>query len=425
MLFLDRLFLAHYSLDALNASANASLLVQLLQFWCISTVSIVEVLIGQYNGAGQKDRLGEPIWQMIWLSVGTLFIFLPIGLFAGPYIFSHAVYAPLETEYFKWLMVAGPFAVLSGALSAFYIGRGKVKFVTIVMVLANVVNILLDIVLIFGVGTAIPAYGIAGAAIATAISQVFQAVVFFIAFYRPHNRVIHGTGHWRFNKKIFMQCVELGVPNAIAHTLEILAWVFMFHLMTQLGPDYITVVAVSQSIFFLFTFMTEGVSKGATAIASNFIGSKQSDLVWKLLKSGVKFYLWVFLFLGAILAIHPDPLIHLFLPPETVTLTPEVSAALRTTCIWVWIFFLFDGISWLLVGLLTAAGDTKFIMKVGGLGPWLIALLPVYVFVFQLGAEAHVTWMLIAFYGVVSCLIYLLRFRSERWKPLVTSEVQI
>lgn len=61
MLFLDRLFLAHYSLDAFNASVSASMLVQLLQFWCLSTVSIAEVFVGQYNGSGRKGQLGEPV----------------------------------------------------------------------------------------------------------------------------------------------------------------------------------------------------------------------------------------------------------------------------------------------------------------------------------------------------------------------------
>lgn len=416
MLFLDRLFLAHYSIDALNAAVNAAMLAQLLQFWCISTVSIAEVFVGQYNGAGQKDKLGEPVWQMVWLSLGTVFLFVPLGLFAGPYFFIQNSYFELEIEYFKWLMCFGSVAALSGALSAFYIGRGKVYFVTFVMVVANLLNIILDIILIFGVDPIIPSLGITGAAIATGAAQLFQAICLFLGFFRIKNRLLHGTSRWRVNRQMFGRCLKIGIPNALAQTLEILAWVIIFNMMTLLGPDYITVVAVSQSILLLFTFMTDGVSRGATTIASNLIGSRQLHLIQRLLNSGIKFYLILFVLLSGILAYHPDPLIDWFLPEETFNLHPSTRLTLHSACFWVWLFFLFDGLSWLMVGLLTAAGDTRFILKVSGGGPWLLALLPIYFFVVRWEAPANITWMLIAFYAMTSSFLYLWRFKSEKWR---------
>ncbi len=418
MIFLDRIFLSRYSLEALNASGNGGVVVQLLQFWIIATVSIAEVFVGRFNGAGKKDKLGQPVWQMIWLSIASVLWFVPLGLWAGPYIFHHQGYADLEIQFFSYLMYFGPFTALSAALSAFYIGRGKVKFVTCIMALSNLINILLDLILIFGVDPWIPSYGIGGAALATGVAQTSQAVIFFIAFIRKKNRDLNGTGRWQYNKHLFMKSLSIGIPNAIAHTLELLAWVLIFHLMTQLGSDYITVVTISQSIFFLFTFMTEGVSKGATAIAANFIGSKQHDLIWKLLWSGLKLYLLAFTLLGLILVGYPEPLISLFLA-KGESLSPGTIQTLHSACFWVWLFFLFDGFNWFFIGLLTAAGDTKFIMKVGGAGPWLVALLPIYIFVFHMGAPADITWMLIAFYGIASTCIYFYRFRSERWKEAV------
>jgi MATE family multidrug resistance protein len=186
-------------------------------------------------------------------------------------------------------------------------------------------------------------------------------------------------------------------------------------MMTGLGAEYITVVAVAQSIFFLFTFITEAVSKGASAIAANLIGAKRWDLVWKLFRSGVRFYFQVFIFLAIILVIYPDPMIRWFLPADgSATLLPLI----RSACIWVWIFFLFDGITWLVVGLLTAAGDTKFVMKVAGINVWLFALIPIYFFNVYLGHKADVAWTITAFYGLMNASIFFLRFRSEKWRHI-------
>lgn len=417
MLFLDRLFLAHYSLTALNAAAHAGAAVQFLQFWAIATASIAEVFVGRYNGAGKMEKLGQPVWQMIWLSLGTFLIYLPIAFLAGPYLFLSETYQVMETEFFQILTPFIPVAAISAAISAFYIGRGKVRFVTCVMLGSNLINVGLDALLIFGLDPWIPTYGIAGAAWATGSALTFQAILLFSAFFSKSNRLLYGTGKWNWNRRLFQSCLSLGLPNAVAHSVEILSWVVIFDLMARLGSDYMTVVTIAQSILFLFTFITEGLSKGATAIASNFIGSQKHALVWKLLGSGVKFYGVAFVILGMILVWNPGSIIGWFIREETA-FSPATEAAVRSACFWVWLYFFFDGISWLLIGLLTAAGDTRFVMKVGGTTPLLLALLPVYFFVFAWGGSPDVTWMIIALYAIATCSIFLWRFKSERWKEV-------
>lgn len=416
MLFFDRLLLAHFSVDALNASTNASIIAAAIQFGFISTACIAEVFVGRYNGAGRLDKLGTPVWQMIWFSLATSLIFLPVALFLGPFLFSETPYAALEEQYFLWVMAFGPVFCLVAALSSFYIGRGSVAFVTLLVILANLINVGLDLVLIFGYEPlGIPPVGVAGAAIATGISQTVQAVILFLAFISKKNRERFGTGNYQFVWKACKKCLKIGLPNSLAHTLEIMAWAVFFRMMTLKGADYITVAAISQSIFFLFTFITEGISKGATAIAANMIGAKKWDDVWKLLRSGVRFYFQVFLVLGSVLVIYPEPLIQIFLTDNN-ELSQSVLETTRSACVWIWVFFLFDGINWLVVGLLTAAGDTKFILKAGGTTVWLFAILPIYIFVFKLGFGADVAWELTAVYGFLTCCIYLWRFNSQKWK---------
>lgn len=417
MFFWDRLLLAKHSIDALNAATNVSSTVAFLQFAFICTACIAEVFVGQYNGAGKKHKLGEPVWQMIWLSAFSVLAFIPMGYYLGDYIFQESRYNFLEVEYFQWLMFFGPIFCVNGALSSFYVGRGCVKFVTFIVIMANVVNTGLAYALIFG-GEPFPAMGIAGAAVATGFAQTLQAVILFAAFLNKNNRQTYGTGNYAFNWDSFYNCIRVGFPNSLAHTIEIFAWVLFFRMMTEVSHAHITVVAIAQSIFFLFTFVTEGVSKGATAIAANLIGAKRWDLVWKLLRSGIKFYCVIFVVLGWFLVVHPEPLIQLFLPEGMSDDDRAIHDLISSACLWVWIFFLFDGITWLVVGLLTAAGDTKFVLKTGGTTVWLFALLPIYVCIIWLGYSPDMAWMITALYGFANCSIYLWRFQTERWKSI-------
>lgn len=415
MFFWDRLLLAQFSIDAHNAATSAGTWVTFLQFAFLCTTCIAEVFVGQYNGAGEQKKIGRPVWQMIWLSIFSTLAFVPLGLFAGNTLFASSPYAPMETEYFRYMMCFGPIFCLSSALSTFYIGRGCVKFVTVTVIAANVLNTLLAYLFIFGVESYIPPLGIAGAALATGISQLVQTIILFIDFVRPTYRERFGTGDFRFSWDEFAKCIRLGLPSSLAHTIEILAWAVFFRMLMTAGEEHFTVVSIAQSIFFLFTFLTEGISKGATAIAANLIGAGRYDALWKLLYSGIKFYALIFVIFGAIFLINPSPLISLFFSDENAT-SSEVHELIASSCLWVWIFFLFDGIHWLVVGLLTAAGDTKFVLKAGSCSVWIFALLPTYIFVVLQGQQPDMAWAITAFYGLMVCSIYLYRFYSTRWK---------
>jgi multidrug resistance protein, MATE family len=415
MFFWDRLLLARFSIEAHNAATSAGTIVAFLQFAFICTTCIAEVFVGQYYGAGKKEKTAIPVWQMIWMSLGSVFIFVPLGLFAGDYIFAGSIYEAMEINYFYYMMCFGPIFCLASSLSAFYIGRGSVKFVTLTVIAANVLNTLLAYVFIFGIEPYFSPMGITGAALATGISQLFQALVLFVDFLSKKNRDTYGTGNFRFSWDDFYICVKLGFPSSIAHTIEILAWALFFRMLMATGEEQLTVVSIAQSIFFLFTFLTEGVSKGATAIAANMIGAKEWKSLWKLLHSGIKFYIFLFVIFGSFLAFDPSPLIHLFLPADTET-SPEVYKLIASSCLWVWIFFLLDGIHWLVVGLLTAVGDTKFVFKVGSSTVWLFALLPTYILVVIQGHPADMAWAMTAFYGLITSGLYLYRFYSMRWK---------
>jgi MATE family multidrug resistance protein len=423
MLFLDRLLLAQFSIQALNACMNASVIAAAIQFAFLTTSAISEVFVGQYNGAGKFHKIAEPVWQMIWFSLLSSLVFIPMGLFSGPLFFTDPNYAHLEIDYFKWIMVFGPIFCMSAALSAFYIGRGSVKFVTIVVIFANVLNVVLDLLFIYGLDPIVPAMGIAGAAIATGLSQVVQCGILMYGFLQKKYRVRFNTWNFSFKKETFVQCLKIGLPNSIAHTLEIIAWAVFFRLMTDMGDEYITVVAICQSIFMLFTFIAEGISKGATAIGANLIGAKRWDGVWKLFRSGTKFYCAAFLGLGFVLVVDPSLMIDWFIDPkhENYHAIKEIAIS---ACFWMWVYFFFDGIHWLVVGLLTAAGDTKFVLWVGGFSAWVFAVLPIYYFIVILGHKADVAWLITAVYGFLVCSIYLWRFKTEKWRTMGTLILQ-
>lgn len=414
MIFVDRLLLAHYSTEAMNAAVNATTYGwSFIGTWMV-LAGISEVFVAQYNGAGFKEKIGEPVWQMIWLSLGSFLFFIPAAYWLGEWTYGNHAEFSIAKEYLKWMMLFGPSFPLYSALCGFFVGRGKTALVTWLALAANIVNILLDWVLIFGWGW-IPSLGPTGAAIATSSSSVFQCIVLLIVFLKPNYRKEFGTANLNFRIKPFWHCLKIGFPAALFVGLEILGFAVYYSLMTSLGEIYITVAGICQSVVLLFWFFGEGVSKAATAVAGNLIGGKRTDLIENVLTAGVKLHLVFFVITLVLYYFFADDLAHQFLP-QGFAADVDIFHLLMLSLLCMVFYLLFEGIRLLFLGILTAAGDTKFLALAGSFAVWILFLLPIYLIVYLGHSPVIVAPILCAIYALLACLIYASRFYSGKWK---------
>lgn len=417
MWFVDRLFLAHYSIEAMNASVNATTFGWSFIGTAMVLTGISEVFVAQFNGAGSPEKIGEPVWQMIWVALFSSFFFIPAAWWLGEVTYGKHPELALSKEYLKWLMLFGPSFPLYSALCGFFVGRGKTALVTCLALAANLVNILLDWLLIFGWKDLIPSLGPTGAAISTSSSSVFQCLVLLVIFLKPAYRKQFGTGKFALKFQTLWQCIKIGFPGALFAGLEILGFAIYYWMMTGMGEIFITVAGICQSVMFLLYFLGEGVSKAATAIAGNLIGGKRSDLVNQVFYSGLKLHVLFFFGMLLLWYFFADDLAHRFLPNgygAEIDIFPILIASLF--CMVFYMFF--EAIRLLLLGLLTAAGDTRFLAWAGILAMWGLFLLPMYLIVNVGGAPVIAGPILCVVYTFLAALLYAFRFYQGRWKEI-------
>ncbi|MDE3046271.1 MAG: MATE family efflux transporter [Verrucomicrobiota bacterium] len=425
MIFTDRIFLARYSLSALNASVNAGTLAWAIMITLGMITAMSEVFVAQYNGAKRYDRLGVPVWQMIWFALFSFLIYIPIGIWGAPLIFEGSRYAEFETVYFRWLMFFGPSYALMTAFAGFFIGRGKTAVMIWLAVIANLLNIVLDWVLIFGVPGFIPELGIQGAAIATCTGYFFESAVLAYLFLSKENREKFGTNQWKIDWAEMKKCFRVGLPQGIFCGLEIFGWSVFFWMMTSLGEMHITVSSICQSFTILLSFFCDGLSRGAAAVAGNLIGGQKSYLLNKVLRSGVVLLILFSLFTSVFLVIDPQDTVRLLFfehlpstPAPSFTLDPSLQSAVKTCTICAFVYMFFEGFRWLLSGLLVAAGDTLFLLIAGALSVWLFLLLPIYLFVVRLHLPVEYAWILTVIYSGLLLVVYWIRFKQGRWQKI-------
>jgi len=418
MIFVDRLLLAHYSTEAMNAAVNAATFGwSFIGAWLVLG-NISEVFVAQYNGAGAKEKIGEPVWQMIWVALFSILFFVPMAFWGARLFYGDGPENGVIREYFKWMMLFGPTYPLYGALCGFFVGRGKTALITILAIIANLINALLDWVLIFGWKDWIPALGPIGASIATSGSNIFQAFVLLYVFLSYKNRETYGTGRFKLKMHALWQCLKIGSPGALFVGLEIMGFAVYYWLMTLVGEAYITVAGICQSVVLLLYFFADGVSKAATTVAGNLIGAKREELINDVLWSGVKMHVIFFFLMLGLFFVTSELIVHQFLPDATPETLDIIKNPLVMGLFFMVFYMFFEGVRLLFVGLLTAAGDTKFLLWGGALSIWLLFVLPIYLIVVLWHAPLIVGPLLCMLYSFVACAIYYWRFLSGKWKEI-------
>ncbi len=425
MIFTDRIFLARYSVEALNASVNAGTLAWALMCGFAMITAMSEVFVAQYNGAKRFSSLGKPVWQMIWFSLFSLLFFIPMAIWGAPAIFSGDRYAEMEIEYFRWLMIFSPSYALLTALAGFFIGRGQTKVMIWLAIGANLINILLDWVLIFGVPGLVPEMGIQGAAIATCFGYFFESAVLCYLFLKKENRTVYGTADFRLDWDEMKKCWKVGFPQGIFCALEVFGWAVFYWMMTSMSETHITVSSICQSFTILLSFFYDGLCRGAAAVAGNFIGSQRHAAVNKVLRSGFALLLMFASAMFLILVVDPVDTVRLlfferFEAGQLVggAMEPAFEHALKMCMIFSFVYIFFDGSRWLLGGLLTAAGDTLFLLIAGSLSVWIFLLAPIYLIVVKFQLPVEYAWGLTVAYAALFFLIYWVRFRMGSWQKI-------
>lgn len=423
MFIIDRTVLASFSVDAMNASSLGGNFVAMVSFVMSSIAQIATVFVGQYNGLKEYEKTAHAPWQMIYLGLISFLIYIPIAMFS-----EHLCKFPEELkadglDYVKILLYFGGFHVISIALSSFFIGRKKISLIIWTFVVGNVLNALLDVALVFGVKGFIEPMGVRGAAIATIVIELLFVVVFGIGFFSRYNRERYHTLDAKFRPKIFFDCIKIGSPASIAKFFNLLGWFAIMTFFTNASKDLATLESCIMGMWMAFIFIADGSSKALSALAANLIGRKQLEDIKILLKK--------YLILNYVsCAIYAIPLV---LFPEIImyilnrinTDMGSLSAGdIRFAMAALFIIVLMDGIFYMVCGVLTAGGDTKFPMYLDIATLWGIAVIPIAIMYYTGNlVSIRPPYVLIPLTGVINAAVIYWRYKQFKWyRQIVDTE---
>jgi MATE family multidrug resistance protein len=431
---IDRVFLTWSSVEAVAAALPAGIL-----FWSFLSlpfgiVSYANAMVAQYDGARQPYRAASCVWQAIYVAIlGGLMLALPAIVSTTLFqIVGHgSKVEALEVEYFFWICMGGLPALLMAAMSAFFSGRGRTRVVMVVNFLAMFVNAGLDYAMIFGWGP-FPKWGMAGAAIATDLSNVF-AVVCFAGLLMTHDaRVSYQFWkNWRVDRVLMWDLFKFGGPSGLQMFLDVAGFTAFMMIIGHIGQRELAATNLAFNLNTLAFIPVIGVGIAVSTLVGQRIGEGRPEIAEKSARKGFVLAGGFMLIFGAIYVLLPQVLL---LPYEIGLNTQEEIAnfqKVREVVIlllrFVAIYSFFDAMAIIFGSAIRAAGDTVFSMIVTFVCAWGLLVLPTWLTWRSFGEhhEAELlfwSWVWCSIYVSALGFIYLGRFNGGRWKSMTVVE---
>ncbi|HUX19679.1 MAG TPA: MATE family efflux transporter [Spirochaetia bacterium] len=418
--FIDRMFLAWSSPEAMAAATPAGILNFTLMSLFINTAAYAGTFIAQYFGAGRQDRIGAVVWQTIYLSLAGAAVMAVISPFAGTIfrLIGHGpAIAPLEAAYFRILSLGALFPILTAGLSGFYAGQGRTWPVLWINLQATALNVILDYWLIFG-GLGVPAMGISGAAIATVAATASGTIVLACMVFFRRDRKRFGIGRPRVEGDLLRRMVRYGVPSGLQVTMDVSGFTVFILLIGRLGLQSLAATNIALSVNMLAFMPVIGLGIAVSILVGQHIGDHSIGLAEYSVYSGVHLALAYMVCIAAAYLFLP----HLFLLPYTMNAAPgeydSIAATTRVLLRFVALYSIFDALNLTFGSGIKGAGDTRFVVLANLVLSVGVLIIPASLIILVFHGGMFGAWVVATAYVSFLGIVFYLRFRNGAWKKM-------
>lgn len=230
-------------------------------------------IVAKTLGQGDKEAANRYFSMLVYVSVvvGVLLTAIGIPLLRPVGRLLGAEGAMLEdcVVYGRIILLALPFYMLQFLFQSFFVTAEKPKLGLVVTVGAGLTNIVLDGVFVAGLR-----WGLAGAAAATAMSQVVGGVVPVVYFARKNTSLLRLT-RTKFYGRVLLRTCTNGASELMSNiSASIVTMLYNFQLMRFAGEDGVAAYGVIMYVAFFFAAVFIGYSVGSAPIVSFNFGAE-------------------------------------------------------------------------------------------------------------------------------------------------------
>lgn len=244
-------------------------------------------LLAMTLGQGNTKKAAKVAGNSLFLGAIIYIVYLLFGIFGvTAYISSQTVdpqVISMGTSYLRICCVISFGIIFFSLFEKLLQATGRSLYSTIGQVMGAVINIILDPIMIYGIGS-VPEMGVEGAAYATVIGQVASAVLLFIFHIRLNKEFEHGVKYLKPDGGIIREIYAIGLPAIIAQALMSIM-VYVMNLILKFSPSAQTAYGLFYKVQQFVLFLAFGLRDAITPIIAYAYGMGSK----KRIKDGIKY----------------------------------------------------------------------------------------------------------------------------------------
>lgn len=263
--------------------------------------SAISSIVAQYLGAGKlSDIKSLPAQAIAIVVAGSVLVILLTYPFAKQifeFYNASGLILDYSISYYQIRIFDFPFSLFVFAVFGIFRGLQNTFYPMIIAISGAVLNIVLDIVLVYGIKGVIPAMNIEGAAYASVIAQVSMAIIAGIMLLKTTAIKLRIQLPWHPEIKRLLGMVG----NLFVRTLFLnLALYLATSFSTDYGKEYIAAYTIGINLWFLGAFVIDGYSSAGNILSGKLLGAKEYDTLVSLSNQLLRYGLLTGLLLTAL-----------------------------------------------------------------------------------------------------------------------------
>lgn len=312
----DLLWLGKLSTNAVAAVGTSGFFVWISQAIMLIASTGIAVGLSQAYGKGDNKlaekivRSGFQINAFNCLLIMFFYIFFRKNII-GMYNLEPVV-EKMTLDYFLIVTLGFIFTFSTAAKSSTFYAKGNSLTPFRVSTISLIINIILDPILIFGIGP-IPGFGVVGAAIATVFSQFINAAMYYYLGVK-YREIYYKVNYLKISdRESIFDILRLGVPVAMQSVMHALVGVKLNQYIAGFGAAGIAVYAIGSQIESISWMTAEGFSKAFSAFFGQNYGARDFERLKDGKKEGMKIIVSIGIFATLLLFFFSKQLFSIFI----------------------------------------------------------------------------------------------------------------
>ena len=350
-------FVSKDALAAVGAASSSIFLMISLTFGLSMGISIV---ISQYFGAGDYDRVRRSIATAVYILIISSIIMGTVGFFATRPLLE-LLGTPMEvihqSEIYMKICFLGIFGVVSyNGIAGILRALGDSITPLIFLIVASILNVVLDLVFVVGFY-----WGVPGVAIATVISQFVSGMSCIIyALYKIEILRVP-VKELKPDREILSKCIRLGIPVALQNSFVSVSMMALQFVVNGFQAIVMAAYTVVNRIEQLVIQPFASLGAAVASFTGQNIGARKIDRVKKGIKSAVLLIFAFSIIMLPAMYFGGEYIMRLFTKKEDIDVVRYGVEGIRITSL----FYSFVGLIFITRNFLSGAGDIKITMIMG------------------------------------------------------------